>query len=147
MNGVRTFIDSNVFIYAVQHTDSEKSVRCAAWLRHLARTGSDVANVQVLNETINVLVKRRLMTAAEIFAVVDGYRMFGASPITSETVAAARLIHFDTGYSWWDCVLIASAIELRCSHLLTECLKSRHRVRGLTIVCPFLHSPPDAPLQ
>jgi predicted nucleic acid-binding protein len=147
MSGGKTFIDSNVFIYAVQTTDAAKSARCAGWLRYLVRSGCGAANLQVLNEIANVLIKRRMMTAAEIFAVADGYRIFGANPISTETVAAARLIHFDTDYSWWDCVLMASAIELQCRYFLTEDLKPQQSVRGLTIISPFLHSPPDSPFH
>jgi predicted nucleic acid-binding protein len=59
---------------------------------------------------------------------------------------AARDIHAAYKCSWWDCVLIASAIELGCTHFLSEDLQDGQRIvaggrRGLTIVNPFAHSP------
>jgi predicted nucleic acid-binding protein len=143
----RTFIDSNVFIYAIQSSDVSKAERAALWLVHLAKSGAGVANLQVLNEVTNVLIRRGLMKPEEIFTVIDTYRAFGTEPVTMEIVAAARLIHFEAGYSWWDCILLASAIERRCGFFLTEDLQHGHRLYGLTIVNPFLHSPPQPPFH
>lgn len=146
MNG-RTFIDSNVLLYAAQKGVDEKSARCAAWVRYLQQDGLGVSNLQVMNEVTNVLTKRARMPPEAAFAIVDGYSIFGTEPINQQTVAAARIIRFDTSYSWWDCVLLAAAVELQCTRFLTEDLQDGHKVRGLTIISPFRHSPPHIPLH
>ena len=143
----RTFIDSNVFLYAAEEGVALKSARSGDWLRYLLQTGLGVANLQVLNEVTNVLVKRGGMRPEAIFSIVDGYALFGSSAINFETVAAARILHFENGYSWWDCLLLASAIELQCRLFLSEDMQDGHRIRGLTIINPFRHSPPQIPLH
>ncbi len=143
----RTFIDSNVFLYAAEEGIALKSARSGDWLRYLLQTGLGVANLQVLNEVTNVLVKRGGMRPEAIFSIVDGYALFGSSAINFETVAAARILHFENGYSWWDCLLLASAIELQCRLFLSEDMQDGHRIRGLTIINPFRHSPPQIPLH
>jgi predicted nucleic acid-binding protein len=143
----RTFIDSNVFLYAAEEGDVQKSKRSAQWLRHLLQVGNGVANLQVMHEITNVLIKRGRMKPEAIFSIVDGYSSFGATALNAETMAAARLLHFETGYSWWDCLLLASAIELQCAYFLSEDLRSDHQLRGLTIINPFRHSPPQRPLH
>lgn len=143
----RTFVDSNVFLYAAEEGDPQKSERSAQWLRHLQRTGSGVASLQVMNEITNVLIKRGGMKPEAIFAIIDGYSFFGTAALNDETVAAARLLHFETGYSWWDCLLLASAVELQCTYFLSEDLQDDRQLRGLTIINPFRHSPPQTPFH
>jgi predicted nucleic acid-binding protein len=143
----RIFIDSNVFLYAADEGIALKSARSGDWLRYLLQTGLGVANLQVLNEVTNVLIKRGGMRPEAVFSIVDGYALFGFGAINVETVAAARIIHFENGYSWWDCLLLASAIELQCRFFLSEDMQDGHRIRGLTIINPFLHSPPQIPLH
>ena len=143
----RTFIDSNVFLYAAEKGDLEKSRQAATWLRYLLRSGVGVANLQVMNEITNILIKRGQMEAEEIFPIIDSYALFGTAALSKETVAAARLLHFETSFSWWDCLLLASAMELQCINFLSEDLQDQRKIRGLTIINPFRHSPPRLPLH
>lgn len=138
----RLFVDSNVFLYAIEEQDQSKSERAASWLRYLIASGLGISNLQVLNEVANVLLKRKVLADGDVFNLVDGFASFGTSPINTETTLAARLIRFETGYSWWDCMLLASAIELRCEAFLSEDLQDGHRIRGLTVINPFRHSAP-----
>lgn len=139
----RVFIDSNVFLYAAEEGDAAKAARCGGWLRHLLGSGRGVASLQVMNEITSVLLKRGRLPAEKVFAVVDTFSAFGTNAINAETVAAARLIHLETGFAWWDCILVATAMELQCRWFLSEDLQHDRRIRGLTIVNPFRHSPPD----
>src|SRR5688572_18839265 len=115
----RTFIDSNVFLYAAEEGTALKSAQSGEWLRYLLQAGLGVANLQVLNEVTNVLIKRGGMPPEAAFSIVDGYALFGVTAINFETVAAARILHFEHNYSWWDCLLLASAIELQCRFFLS----------------------------
>ena len=143
----RTFIDTNVFLYAVEEGDADKSAKSAAWLRCLQQSGSGVANLQVMNEIANVLIKRGRMKPEAVFTVIDSFSLFGTAALNGETIAAARLLHFESGYSWWDCLLLASAIELQCRYFLSEDMQDNRQIRGLTILNPFRHSPPQTPLH
>lgn len=106
------------------------------------RRNSACTNLQVLSEVTNVMLRKRGdLSAQEIFTQVDELRALGVSPIDQQTVSATRRIRLQTGYSWWDCLLLASAIELGCSHFLSEDLQDGHAIQGLTIIDPFAHSP------
>jgi len=146
MNG-RVFVDSNILLYAIESQDVAKARRAGQWLEYLLETGRGVANLQVMNEVTNVLLRRGTMPPEQVFRVVDTFGAFGATPISLETTAAARLIRLRTNYQWWDCILLASAIELGCSSFLSEDLKDGHSFPGLTIISPFRHSPPQLPIH
>ena len=148
MPGASVFIDTNVLLYARDEEPSDlRSATAATWLRRLAAERRGRTSLQILNEVTNVLLrKRQTLSAAEIFAEVDALRFLGAAPLTESIVASARSIRISTQYSWWDCLLLASALDLGCTHFLSEDLQSGHQItddtgRALTIIDPFAHSP------
>lgn len=144
---VKVFIDSNTLFYIYDHADKAKQEHARAWLLKLAETGGGVTNLQVLNEVTNVFLKRMKNWEPQYaFQMVDDFAPFGVMPISEVEVQQARQIRIRYRYSWWDCLLLASALELGCTHFLSEDLQDGQVVtdssaRSLTIVDPFVHSP------
>lgn len=148
MQGNNVFIDSNVLLYARDVELSAKAGISNAWLRETVWRGVACANLQVLNEVTQVMLrKRRDLTQDEVFAAVDELSFLGSSPITMSSVHAARKIRSETLYSWWDCLLLACALELGCKYFLSEDLQDGQDIEGLTIVNPFAHSPDQIPIS
>ncbi|MDE0712027.1 MAG: PIN domain-containing protein [Rhodospirillales bacterium] len=58
-------------------------------------------------------------------------------PITVDTHLAAIELAKTHGFSFYDALVVASALEARCGRLLTEDLQAGRRINGLTIVNPF----------
>ncbi len=147
MPGAKVFVDSNVLLYGRDEALAAKARISNGWLREIVQRKIATANLQVLNEVTSVMLrKRRDLTAQEIFAAVDALVFLGTSSIDDTTVGVARTLRLQTGYSWWDCVLLASALQLRCTHFLSEDLHDGHVIelapgRALTIVDPFAHTP------
>lgn len=142
MPGARVFVDSNILLYTRDLELSEKAQAALDWLREAVRRELACTNLQVLNEVTNVMLRKRGdLSAQEIFAQVHELCVFGVSPIDQKTVTTARRIRLQTRYSWWDCLLLASALELGCEFFLSEDLQDGHAIEGLTIVDPFAHSP------
>jgi hypothetical protein len=82
----------------------------------------------------------------QVFAIIDDLAELGDTPIGWAEVEIARLLHAHLGYSWWDCLLVASALKLGCTFFLSEDLQDGQRIavttdQSLTIVNPFAHSP------
>lgn len=142
MRVARVFIDSNVLLYTRDAELSDKANTALTWLRALAQSDAGCINLQVLNEITHVMLRKRQDLPAEtVFASVDELRVLGTSPIDRQTTLRAREVRMHTSYSWWDCLLLASAVELGCSHFLSEDLQDGHAIQGLTIIDPFAHSP------
>lgn len=140
----KVFIDSSTFLYTLDDTEPHKRGICLDWLDRLAEAGAGVTNLQVLNEMANVLFKKaRRFPQVDVASQVDVFAAFGTSHVTLTTVMLARQVRTRTSYSWWDCVLVASALRLGCTHFLSEDLQDGQAVDGLTIVDPFAHSPRD----
>ena len=146
MPGVSVFVDSNVLLYARDEEEEDRAQLAADWLRLLLDLGCGRTNLQALNEVTNVLLrKRRHLAPEQVFKQVDDLRPLGSAPITWEIVSAARAIRIDTRYAWWDCLLLASSLDLGCTHFLSEDMQDGQTIaigsQALTIVDPFAHSP------
>lgn len=136
------FVDTNVYFYAHDNHEPIKQAACRKWLMALGQRSLGRANLQVANEfTHIVLRKRRDIDPETVFRMADEILVWGSAPVSFDTVRGARHIRVQTDYSWWDCLLLAAAVELGCTHFLSEDLHDGQRIGDLTIVDPFAHSP------
>ena len=115
---------------------------------HAARASDGPAVTErshVTNAEFTNAVFRRMphLQTGQVFAMADEIGSFGTAPVSIETVAQARTLRLANGFSWWDCLLLASAAELGCSHFLSEDLHDGQKIGAMTVVDPFLHDPAD----
>lgn len=148
MPAARVFIDSTTFLYTRDRADPEKTGKIERWLDALTDHGAGVTNLQVLNEVVSVITRKtRRFAGRDPFFEADIAAMFGASPLSPEAAFAARALFLRYHYSWWDSLLLAAALELGCTHFLSEDMQDGQTIagadRGLTITDPFAHSPDD----
>ena len=146
MPGVKVFIDSTTFLYTFDTSEIDKGRVAQLWLERLTDDDCGVTNLQVLKEVASVATRKTGRFGGDPFFRIDAFADFGTHPLTFETSLAARILHLNHFYSWWDCLLLASALELGCTHFLSEDLQDGQRIvaegrQGLTIVDPFAHSP------
>ncbi len=127
------FIDTNVLIYA--HGSDAKSETA----RQVILAGG-VISVQVLNEFAAVLRRKfRLEWAVIADALADVRAALGpVRPIDVEIHLRAVALAHSYGFSFYDALIVASALAAGCDTLLTEDLQTGRRVNGLTIVNPFV---------
>ena len=142
MPDVRVFVDTNVLLYSHDGKNLEKSIRAKDWLNKLAARHAAIVNLQVLNECTDVLLRRKWFARPEeVFEVIAGFSELGDGTLTAWEMNEARQLHLRHKFSWWDCLLLASAINLGCGHFLSEDLQDGQVIAGLTIVDPFAHTP------
>lgn len=126
------FIDTNILVYAQQtHPNSARAQTV------LAEGG--LISVQVLNEFTNVLRKKYRRSWPDIEAALQDIAdvLPAPRPLTAETHAYAVGISRDLGYSFYDSLILASAIESGCDTLLTEDMQDGQVVGRVTIRNPF----------
>lgn len=136
-------MDSNVIVYSRDRANPEKRARARHWLRYLAERDWAVVNLQIVNETTDVLLRRGVgMTEQEVRQHAEHLLVLGDSVVDLDEIALAWEIRGRFGFRWWDCLVIAAALILECSHLVTEDLQHGQRIGKLTIVNPF-RTPPE----
>jgi predicted nucleic acid-binding protein len=130
---LRHFLDTNVLVYAQQHGSKGDVARGL-----LAEGGA--TSVQVLNEFTNVLQRKFSLTWPETESILaDIGRVFpGPRPLTRETHASAVVLCRDIGCSFYNGLILASALDAKCDEVLSEDLQDGRRVGSLVIRNPFI---------
>jgi predicted nucleic acid-binding protein len=133
------FVDSNVLVYSADPAVPEKQEIAQDLLRSLINSGMLVLSAQSLNECYAVLIRKRgLAAAAFARGYVENYSAFCTAPYDFRVTQRAWRIQNEHGFSWWDCVLLASGSMAECSIFFSEDLQHRRKVDQMTIVNPFL---------
>lgn len=138
-----TFVDTNVLVYTRDTSEPDKQTPAAAWMDHLWRTRTGRTSVQVLNEYY-VTVTRKLSPGLDRATARDDVRDLGAwrpAVVDRTTVATAWDLEDRYSLSWWDSLIVASAIGLGCDRLLTEALQDGQEFDRLVVTNPFRHTP------
>ncbi|MEL7465278.1 MAG: PIN domain-containing protein [Pseudomonadota bacterium] len=126
------FLDTNILVYAYASNDA-KRVAC----RDLIRAGGAVS-VQALNEYAAVARRKYRHGWPEIELAVAAFSSaLAVHPITAETARYARQLAADTGYSIYDALMLAVALENGASAFLSEDLQHGRVVEGMEIRNPF----------
>jgi len=135
---MKRFLDTNVLVYATLSDDPRR----AAAERALDAGGT--VSVQVLNEFANVARGKLRRPWARIEATLDLIRskVDRIRPVTVATHDRAIELARDHGFSFYDALIVAAALEANCDALLTEDMQDGRTIEGLTIRNPFLGGRP-----
>ena len=134
----KTFIDSNLLIYAFDESDEQKRLTANRTLNELWAEGSGALSVQVLQEFYwNVTRKIRTPLARPAaWKVVDNYAQWCGVTSAQEVEAALR-IESEFQISFWDALIVASARKCGATCVLSEDMQHCQIIDGIEIVNPF----------
>jgi predicted nucleic acid-binding protein len=136
MNG-KAFVDTNVLVYAAIKTlDNPGKWQMATALLNSPRTL--MVSTQVLNEFSAVLLRKNISDddiRDRVEAIVADSAV---TLITLETIRYAWELRKGYMFSYWDSLIVASALQAGCTTLYTEDLNHSMIVdKKLHIVNPF----------
>jgi predicted nucleic acid-binding protein len=129
----KAFIDSNVILYLLS-ADTGKANQAEAVINE-----NCVISVQVLNEVTNIARKKLGLSWPQIAGFLELVRSIcRVEPLTIETHDRARIVAQRYKLSFYDAVIIASALIAGCDRLHTEDMHNKRVIDGtLTIHDPF----------
>ena len=131
----RAFIDTNIFVYLASDNDDDKKDIAKDVINHY----DCVISTQVTNELSNVLIKKFSKTTSEVETIISAMEATcEIALLTSETTRTALAIHNRYGYSFYDSLILASALDNNCRYVISEDLQGGQVINGkLTIFNPF----------
>jgi predicted nucleic acid-binding protein len=134
---VSAFFDTNILVYAQQ--TGVKADRARALL-----AGGGRLSVQVLNEFTAVSRRKQGKEWREIGEAISDLLVLVEPPLalTLDLHAAARALAEDHGLSFYDALIVASAVEAGCDVLYSEDMQDGRTIGGLVIANPFLEGAP-----
>ncbi|WP_165937946.1 PIN domain-containing protein [Methylobacterium segetis] len=134
----RLFFDTNLIVHAMDPQDPARRVRSAALIREAMSRGRLVVSPQLLNECYRVLVHgRRFAAPMEVSRYLSVFHPACTAPVDLQTHRAAIAIETRHRLAWWDSVAVASALQGRCEHFVSEDLNDGQVIETLTVVNPF----------
>lgn len=133
----KVFIDTNILVYSSLQDDLKKHEQSILFLDGLK--GSTVfVSTQVMSELSVVLLKHQVAEVRIIDILNQISDTFNVSAITYDTVMHAWKVKQKRRFSYWDSLIIASALESDCTRLVSEDLQDGQIIeRKLRIVNPF----------
>jgi len=124
----KVFIDTNILIYAYSATELDKRKISLTILESY----NIVISVQVVNEFIWIMNKKFNINYTELGILVDRFwNKFKVSLINKFSIEEALEIAQNYKYSYWDSLIIASALENECSILFTEDMHDGQLIEGI----------------
>ena len=127
------FFDTNILIYAQERSDKGEVARGL-----LAAGG--ILSVQVLNEFAVVSRRKQDRAWPEIAEAIDDVLALVSKPlaVTLTTHQEARRLAAAHGFSFYDALIVAAAIEAGCDRLYSEDMQQGRAIGGVSIINPFL---------
>jgi predicted nucleic acid-binding protein len=137
----RCFLDTNIFIYSIDRRDRVKEQKAAELIRDSLSSLKGVVSFQVVQEFFNVASKRLVASMSIEAAQLYLERVFlPLLRVHSSAALYGEALAFQGRYrlSWYDSLIICSALHAECTILFSEDLQHNQKFGKLRIVNPFL---------
>jgi predicted nucleic acid-binding protein len=133
----RTFIDSNIFVYAQDDDEPAKRDIARELIRRLARERRGVVSTQVLTEYVAAGRRRLGLSLPQCRQAVLAMCRFEVALIRLELVLDALDLATSHSLSHWDALIVKAAAVSGCRVLLTEDLQHGQAIEGVIVQNPF----------
>ena len=135
-----SFVDTNVFVYAVIDDDPERQSVASDLVGRLAESEVLQTSTQVLQELYVVLTRkvRRKFTPREALSYLDRIARAPVAAIDYSVVREAAELSARHTLSMWDALVIVSAARSGSERLYSEDLQHGRKILGVEILNPFL---------
>lgn len=129
----KIFIDTNVVIYALGQASTKAHLAVPLFV------GYPSISTQVLSETANVASRRLGLSVLEIRKLINSLEVMCRIEIISlTTIHKALDIRERYSFSWYDSLIVATALEVGCDILYSEDMQNGQEIEGrMRVVNPF----------
>jgi predicted nucleic acid-binding protein len=134
------FLDTNIFAYSFDFSFPHKQKIAQSLIAEALESKMGCISFQVIQEFFNIALKKFETPLSGIEC--NDYLQNVFVPLW-ETYPSASLfqealqLKKQTGYSWYDAVILAGALEANCDLLYSEDMQHKHQIRNLKIINPF----------
>ena len=134
---MRSFFDTNLLVYADAADEPAKQQRAIQLIKAHRADGTAVLSTQVLQEYVNVALRKLQLPVPLIRERLSLYARFDLVPTTPEIIEGALALHAVRGTSFYDALILQAAIASGCSVLFTEDMQDGALIAGVKVVNPF----------
>ncbi len=135
------FVDTNVFIYALDDADQAKQQAARRWRATLWESRLGRTSFQVLQEFYVKVSKQWPAMREQARAEVRDLLAWQPLQVNAEMMQRGWKMQDRYQLSFWDALIVAAAKVAACRYVLTEDLQPGQELDGVRVVSPFLSSP------
>jgi predicted nucleic acid-binding protein len=135
----KTFLDTNILVYAMDRGEPIKREICRGLLTSMGRGHRIVISTQVMQEFFVAATRKLNADPLIVKDILHSYERFEVVLISPERIKEAidcSLIH---RISFWDALIVSAAEAARCERILTEDMQHGQVIRGVRAENPFHH--------
>lgn len=137
----RFFIDTNIIVYSFDKASPKKRKKSLELVGEGLSSGKGIISHQVIQEFVSVVSGKfaDMFDTERLVLYLDEvlFSLWKAYPDRDSYLTALQLKQ-ELEISWWDALVVASALASDCKILYTEDLQHNQRIRTLQVVNPFL---------
>lgn len=139
MSAGKTFVDSNILIYAFDVDSGVRHDRAKHVLKELWNEKSGAVSMQVLQEFYNIVTRKIASPLPRAMArrIVRQYARW-CVPTGPADIEVAFSLEDAAQISFWDALMVAAAVKAGAKKILTEDLNHGQKIAGILIEDPFL---------
>ena len=136
----RSLLDTNILVYSFFEGDKAKRTTARALVRAALDKHDAIISFQVVQEFLNVATRkpqcRMSQAEAQMYlanVLAPLCEVFPDAALYSNALSIAD----ETGWSFYDSVVVSSALAGGCDTVLTEDLQDGRTIRGIVVRNPF----------
>lgn len=133
----KSFVDTNVLVYAYDDGDRAKRDQARELVRAGIESGLGVISTQIMQEFYSAVTRKKRMPPLEAKTALremDGFEIVTINPtLVLEAVDNSILNQL----SFWDALVLTTAAAAECGTLYSEDLQHGQTILGVRIVNPF----------
>ena len=134
------FLDTNVFVYSFDDLHPRKQKRAQALIEDAIESEQSAISTQVIQEFLNVAMGKfsGRLPAQVAMRFLDRvlWPLCKIHPSASLYASAVSIME-ETGWTFYDSLIVGAAVAASCPVLFTEDLQTGRVVRGVEIRNPF----------
>ena len=134
------FVDTNVLVYAHDVSAGDRHARARGLIEHLWQTKRGCLSTQVLQEFCVVSTQKgpRPLSHEKVALIVAQLAQWRVHRPTVGSILNAMRIQSHYHISFWDALILQSALELGCATIWSEDLSAGQAYGAVTVADPFL---------
>lgn len=136
----KAFVDTNILIYSIDRSMGKKHKRAQELLLLLAQQNLLVLSTQSAREFSNVFIKKFGSShTTQLLNLLDSsLEPYIAIRDTPQMIRSSILLSVEHGLSFYDALILQSAIDAGCDVLYSEDFQHGRVYSGVQIINPFL---------
>ena len=133
----KSFIDSNILIYAVDKADPVRRARARATIKRLVKSGMGAVSTQVAQEFFVIATKKLGVEPLAAKRVIDLLGQMEVVQVNLELILLAIDCSILSQISFWDALIVVSARAAGCKVILSDDWNDGQILNGVRIQNPL----------